>query len=112
MTDSILTSIYEFLVSHFSWLCDTIGIAIICALYNMIDSPIAAINHFILLLIDMFLPYLPVTPTEYQLSILLQSFASQFPQIGFGPIYEIFKGISGMLVIYGVFIVYKLLPFT
>jgi hypothetical protein len=92
------------------WYC-TILLTIVCFLYNCITDPDGAINTFFIWVLGYFLDYWPSTPSQYKFWSILNSFSEAYPQIGWGPIYEIFQGLMGMLAIYLSLKVIRFLPF-
>lgn len=85
---------------------------IICFVYNCISNPTGAINQFMITIIDMVYGLFPSTPINYTIGYMLRQFASQYPLIGWGVVYEIFAGMSFMFGLWCVVKLWQLLPFT
>ena len=85
---------------------------IICLIYNCISNPAGAVNHFMVILIDNFYGIFPSTPEHYTIGFMLEEFAKEHPYVGWGVIYEIFAGMSGMFGLWCVVKLWQLLPFT
>ena len=98
------------LVAENRVMCGAVA-TIVCFAWNVITYPEGAINQFMIMLVDMIAGAFPSTPPQYQLYSMLDSFAAQFPMIGWGVVYEIFSGITGMLSIYLVVKLWRFLPF-
>ena len=86
-------------------------VTVICFGWNVVTYPRGAVNQFMIMVVDMIASVFPSTPSQYQLYSMLDAFAAKFPQVGWGVIYEIFSGISGMLGIYLTIKLWRLLPF-
>lgn len=85
---------------------------IICFHYQIINNPTGAINTFMIFLFDSFYQFFPSTPAQYKISNLLLSFASAYPQVGWGIVFEVFQGMAVMFALWGMIKMLKILPFT
>ena len=85
---------------------------LVCLAHNVITYPTSAFNTFLAFLIDIGVAGFPSTPEHFKIANMLASFSAQFPQIGWGIIFEIFNGLFIMLAIYLSVKSLKLLPFT
>lgn len=92
------------------WYCTVLS-TIVCFFYTTITDPQGAVNTFVNMIEDMTLGSLPSTPPQYTIYGMLQSFANAYPQVGWGPVFEIFSGIGGMLSIYLGIRLFRFLPF-
>ena len=98
--------------SIFAKVCSSTVVAIICLLYSCINNPVGAINHFMIICIDIIYDYFPSTPPEFTIGYMLTQFANSFPNIGWGIVYEVFDGMSLMFGLWCAVTLYKLMPFT
>ena len=77
-----------------------------------IRNPAGAINQLGINLIDVVDTHLPQTPSEYQLGTLIGNMQAQVPGFAWSIISEILQGIAGILAIFFLIKVYKLIPFV
>ena len=87
-------------------------IAIILFFYQIIRNPNGAVNTFMIFLFDNFYSYFPSTPEQFKIVSLLNSFAAEYPDIGWGVVYEIFSGMSVLFGLWAAVKIFKILPFT
>lgn len=85
---------------------------IIYVIYESIKNPQGAINHFMILIIDMVYSVFPSTPDSFTVGHNLQLFADSYPEIGWGVLFEIYQGFEVMFGLWCVVTLWKLLPFT
>lgn len=83
-----------------------------CFFAECIANPKAAINTFMIHVIDTIFGFLPSTPPAFTASGLLLSFAAANPAVGMGLISEILSIVFPMFAIYLSVKLYKFLPFT
>lgn len=93
------------------WTCPVLFV-IVCFFWQVITYPEAAINQFMITIISSVFVLFPSTPENFKVANLLQSTATAFPLIGWGPVYEIYQGASGLFAISMIMRVWKFLPFT
>ena len=87
-------------------------IGVFCLFAECIANPQAAINTFMIHVIDTIFNFLPSTPLSFKISNLLISFAVANPAVGIGLISEILSIVFPMFAIYLSLKLYKFLPFT
>lgn len=87
-------------------------VAIICMLHQIINNPDGAINTFMIFLFDNFYGFFPSTPEQFKIANMLNAFATDYPNIGWGVVYEIFNGMGVMFGLWGGIKILKILPFT
>lgn len=97
--------------SIFAKVCMSSVVTIICLLYSCITNPAGAINHFMIICIDIIYSIFPSTPSEFTIGYMLTQFANDYPNIGWGIVYEVFSGMSVMFGLWCVVTLYKLMPF-
>ena len=125
MTESaiqLVRDVAQFFVSLAYWYADNFSFgtkiaqtavaSIFYLIYDSVQNPQGAINTFMILLIDIVYEVFPQTPDQYKIASLLSSFAVNYPQIGWGTVYEIFHGMSVMFGLWCVVKLWQLLPFT
>jgi hypothetical protein len=93
------------------WLCPP-TFTIICFMYIVIQNPEGAINQFMITIISSVLILFPSTPSNFKVANLLQSIASANPTFGWGVVFEIFQGASGLFFVSLLVRIWKFLPFT
>lgn len=87
-------------------------IAIVLFFYQIIRNPTGAVNTFMIFLFDNFYNYFLTTPEQFKVVSLLNSFAVEYPDIGWGVVYEIFSGMAGLFSLWAAVKIFKILPFT
>ena len=97
--------------SFFAKLSTSSVITVVCLLYSCITNPGGAINHFMIIFIDVIYGFFPSTPVEFTIGYMLKQFSNSFPNIGWGIVYEVFSGMSVMFGLWCVVTLYKLMPF-
>lgn len=95
---------------YWLWWSSATTFTIFCTMYTAIKNPQGAINTFFIHCIDVVLVAWPSTPEEYQIGTLLTAFSTALPNFGWGIIYEIMRGIVGMLMIFTTVKIIKLIP--
>lgn len=85
--------------------------AILTFIWQIISNPLGAINQFFIHLINIFIVILPSTPDNLKFGSLLSSFEDNFPMIGSGVLVQIIEGVTGILLIFLLLKLIKLLPF-
>lgn len=94
--ENVIQSILNWLVTNWIFTMSCTLTTIICLIWNCIQNPSGAINEFMCTVVDALVFSLPSTPSEYKIGTLLGAIGDSIPQIGWGPVYEIFTGMAGM----------------
>lgn len=82
-----------------------------CIIAAAFADPSGAVNTFMIKMIDVMFAFWPSTPNDKNIGHILSTFALEYPQIGWGLIYEVFQGIAGILTLALFIKLVKLLPF-
>jgi hypothetical protein len=98
--------------AYWLWWTSTTTFTIFCTAYTAIKNPQGAINTFLINCVDVILKVWPSTPENYTIGSMLTAFSAQFPNLGWGSIYEIINGIVGMLLIFSTVKIIKYIPFS
>jgi len=108
----VLQDISYFLNNPWGY-CGVIFSSIFILIYQSIQNPDGAINTFMIRLIDLIIVIFPENPENYKIGTMLSNFYSILPSyIPTSAISEIMQGIGGMLAIFLVIKLYKMMPFT
>lgn len=84
---------------------------VVCIIASAFINPSGAVNTFMIKMIDIMFEFWPSTPDDKKIGYILSTFALEYPQIGWGPIYEVFQGVAGILTLALFIKLVKLLPF-
>jgi|SRR6476646_7780531 len=89
----------------------TLGVTIFCFILECIRNPQGAINSFMCHAIDIVADVFPSTPHQYQIASILADFGASWSVIGWGILWQTLEGCLGLLSIYLVVKLYRMLPF-